>query len=90
MYGSDDPAVKAAALNDQGRRNRGRKSIIKDAEKYAEELGLDISTDEGKIKSSIHEAMISQPKEAIARKYVLSSRQDTMASTSSKLMSYWM
>ena len=46
MHGSDDPAVKAAALAYQGRRNRGRKSIMKDAEKYAEELGVDISTDE--------------------------------------------
>ena len=44
MYGSDDPAVKAAVLADQGRRNRGRKSIMKDAEKYAEELGVDISS----------------------------------------------
>ena len=39
---------------------------MKDAEKYAEELGVDISTDEGKIKSSIQEARISQTKEAIA------------------------
>ena len=60
MYGSDDPAVKAAALADQRRRNRGRKSIMKDSEKYAEELGVDISTDEGKIKSSMREARISQ------------------------------
>ena len=66
MYGSDDPAVKAAALADQGRRNRGRKSIIKDAEKYAEELGVDIFTDEGKIKSRMREARIAQIKEAIA------------------------
>ena len=66
MYGSDDPAVKAAALADQGRRNRRRKSIMKDAEKYAEQLGLDISTDKGKIKSSMQEASISQTKEAIA------------------------
>ena len=39
---------------------------MKNAKKYAEELGVDISTDEGKIKWSMQEARIVQSKEAIA------------------------
>ena len=42
LYTSTYQAVKAAARADQGRRNKGRKSLMKDAEKYAEELGVDI------------------------------------------------
>ena len=46
---------------------------MKDAEKYAEELGVDISADKGKIKSSMQEARISQSKEAIANQQWLGS-----------------
>ena len=46
LYASSDPAVKAAALTDQARRTRGRRSIMKDAEKYAEEMGVEIYTGE--------------------------------------------
>ena len=42
LYASNYPAVKTATLADQARRNRGRRSFMKDAEKYAEELGIEI------------------------------------------------
>ena len=45
LYTSTDQAVKAAAQADQARRSRGRKSLMKDAEKYAEELGVEICKD---------------------------------------------
>ena len=44
MYTSTDQACKAAAQADQAR-SRGRKLFVKDAEKYAEELGVDICKD---------------------------------------------
>ena len=41
LYTSTDQAVKAAAQADQARRSRGRKSLMKDVEKYAKELGVE-------------------------------------------------
>ena len=46
---------------------------MKDAEKTAGELGVDISTDEGKLKSSIQEARIVQTKDVIANQPCLGS-----------------
>ena len=42
LYTSTNQAVKAATQADQARRSRGRKSLMKDPEKYAEELEVDI------------------------------------------------
>ena len=45
LYTSTDQAVKEAAQSDQARRSKRRKSLMKDAEKYAEELGVEICKD---------------------------------------------
>ena len=45
LYTSTYQAVKAAAQADQARRSRERKSLMKDAEKYAEKFGVDICKD---------------------------------------------
>ena len=43
LYSSNDPAMKAVAKIDQQRKEKGRRSIMKDAEKFAAKIGVDIN-----------------------------------------------
>ena len=44
MHRSTDPAVKAAAKADLARMQKGRRSIIRDANTFANEISVEIST----------------------------------------------